>query len=125
MPSIIYKTFTSLGLERFKIRINNRKVLNGFFAIVLGLTEKATDVMRTIDKLEKDRRREGKDHSGEDFGVEAAPADELLKFIETPGGTEGITRGAEGYKGRNEVFDLGAEELENGCNLYAGVRRSG
>ena len=52
VPSIIYKTFTSLGLQRFKIRINNRKVLNGFFAI-LGLTEKAGDVMRTIDKLEK------------------------------------------------------------------------
>ena len=52
VPSIIYKTFTSLGLQRFKIRINNRKVLNGFFAI-LGLTEQAGDVMRTIDKLEK------------------------------------------------------------------------
>ena len=65
VPSIIYKTFTSLGLQRFKIRINNRKVLNGFFAI-LGLTEKAGDVMRTIDKLE-DRRREGKDHSGRRF----------------------------------------------------------
>ena len=39
VPSIIYKTFTSLGLQRFKIRINNRKVLNGFFAI-LGLTER-------------------------------------------------------------------------------------
>ena len=29
IPSIIYKTFSRLGLKRFKIRINNRKVLNG------------------------------------------------------------------------------------------------
>ena len=52
IPSIIYKTFSRLGLKRFKIRINNRKVLNGFFAM-LGLSDKASDVMRTIDKLEK------------------------------------------------------------------------
>ena len=48
----------------------------------------------------------------EDFGVEAATADELLKFIETPGGTEGILAALESYKGKNEVFDLGAEELK-------------
>ena len=111
VPSIIYKTFTSLGLQRFKIRINNRKVLNGFFAI-LGLTEKAGDVMRTIDKLEKIGAEKVKTILVEDFGVEAATADELLKFIETPGGTEGILAALEGYKGRNEVFDLGAEELK-------------
>ena len=111
VPSIIYKTFTSLGLERFKIRINNRKVLNGFFAI-LGLEKQAGDVMRTIDKLEKIGAEKVKTILVEDFGVEAATADELLKFIETPGGTEGILAALEAYKGKNEVFDLGAEELK-------------
>ena len=115
VPSIIYKTFTSLGLERFKIRINNRKVLNGFFAI-LGLTEKAGDVMRTIDKLEKIGAEKVKTILVEDFGVEAATADELLAFIETPGGTEGILAALDSYKGKNEVFDLGAEELKTVAN---------
>ena len=36
IPSVIYRTFTSLGLERFVIRVNNRKILNGFYAM-LGL----------------------------------------------------------------------------------------
>ena len=40
IPAIIYDTFTRLGLHRFRIRVNNRKVLNGFFAI-LGLGEPA------------------------------------------------------------------------------------
>ena len=111
VPSIIYKTFTSLGLERFKIRINNRKVLNGFFAI-LGLTEKAGDVMRTIDKLEKIGAEKVKTILCDDFGVAAETADELLAFIQTPGGTEGILAALEGYKGRNEVFDQGADELK-------------
>ena len=52
IPAIIYDTFTRLGLHRFRIRVNNRKVLNGFFAI-LGLSGQAGDVLRTIDKLDK------------------------------------------------------------------------
>ena len=111
MPAVIYNVFTKLAFGDFVIRINNRKVLNGFFAI-LGLTEKAGDVMRTIDKLEKIGAEKVKTILVEDFGVEAATADELLKFIETPGGTEGILAALESYKGKNEVFDLGAEELK-------------
>ena len=38
IPAIIYKTFSTLGLKRFQIRVNNRKILNGFYAM-LGLTE--------------------------------------------------------------------------------------
>ena len=50
-PSSI-RRFTTLGLKRFQIRVNNRKILNGFYAM-LGLTEKSGDIMRTVDKLDK------------------------------------------------------------------------
>ena len=43
IPAIIYKTFSTLGLKRFQIRVNNRKILNGFYAM-LGLTEKSGDI---------------------------------------------------------------------------------
>ena len=52
IPSIIYRTFSQLGLERFQIRVNNRKILNGFYAMA-GLAEQSQDVMRTVDKLDK------------------------------------------------------------------------
>ena len=52
IPAIICQTFTALGLDRFQIRVNDRKILNGFYAM-LGLTDKAGDVMRTVDKLPK------------------------------------------------------------------------
>ena len=52
IPSIIYQTFTALGLTRFQIRVNNRKILNGFYAM-LGLTDRSGDIMRTVDKLDK------------------------------------------------------------------------
>ena len=52
IPSVIYRTFTALGLRDFTIRVNNRKILNGFYAMQ-GLSDKAGDIMRTADKLEK------------------------------------------------------------------------
>ena len=110
IPSIIYKTFSKQGLKRFKIRINNRKVLNGFFAS-LGLTERAGDVMRTIDKLEKIGADKVREILVEDCGASAAQADEILKFITIEGGTAGILAALEGYKGKNETLDLGIEEL--------------
>ena len=82
IPSIIYKTFTALGLRRFKIRVNNRKVLNGLFAI-LGLEKQAGDVMRTIDKLEKIGPEKVRAILTDDFavpGVAACSEPEPLEF---------------------------------------------
>ena len=110
VPSIIYKTFTSLGLERFKIRINNRKVLNGFFAI-LGLSEQAGDVLRTIDKLDKIGADKVRALLTDTCGVTSDQADEILRFIACPGTSADKLAFLEQYRGRNETFDLGLDEL--------------
>ncbi|MCL2859042.1 MAG: histidine--tRNA ligase [Oscillospiraceae bacterium] len=52
IPSIIYTTFRELGFDDFTIRINNRKILNGFFKS-LNLVELSPEIMRIIDKLDK------------------------------------------------------------------------
>ena len=52
IPAVIYSTFNKLGLSRFTIRVNNRKILNGFYAMN-GMSERAGDIMRTVDKLDK------------------------------------------------------------------------
>ena len=52
IPAVIYRTFSTLGLKRFQIRVNNRKILNGFYAM-LGLSEQSGEIMRTVDKLDK------------------------------------------------------------------------
>ena len=110
VPSIIYKTFTSLGLERFKIRINNRKVLNGFFAI-LGLGEQAGDVLRTIDKLDKIGADKVRALLTDTCGVTSEQADEILRFIACPGTSADKLAFLEQYRGRNETFDTGLDEL--------------
>ncbi|MDY6299600.1 MAG: histidine--tRNA ligase [Selenomonadaceae bacterium] len=110
IPAIIYQTFTRLGLKRFRIRVNNRKVLNGFFAL-LGLTERAQDVMRTIDKLDKIGPDKVRELLLSECGVDETAADEILRFITVAGTSAEKLQFLEGWRGRNEVFDLGLDEL--------------
>ena len=77
IPAIIYKTFSTLGLKRFQIRVNNRKILNGFYAM-LGLTEKSGDIMRTVDKLDKIGPEKVKAILTGDLTVTPSDADEIL-----------------------------------------------
>ena len=110
IPAIIYQTFTALGLKRFQIRVNNRKVLGGFYAM-LGLTEKAGDIMRTVDKLPKI----GADKVGamlrDETGLDQAAVDEILKFISITGSNNKVLSALEEYRGRHELFDTGLDEL--------------
>ena len=110
VPAVIYRTFSTLGLKNFRIRVNNRKVLNGFYAL-LGLSEKSSDVMRTIDKLDKIGPEKVRTILVEEFAVPADTADELMRFIACPGTSEEKLAFLEQYRGRNEVFDLGLDEL--------------
>ena len=111
IPSIIYKTFSTLGLKRFQIRVNNRKILNGFYAM-LGLTEKSGDIMRTVDKLDKIGPEKVKAIlMDEEIALSEEQASEILKFIAITGTNEEVLAALEGYKGRNEVFDEGLTEL--------------
>ena len=119
IPAIIYKVFRGFGLERFQIRVNNRKVLNGFYAM-MGLTEKSGDIMRTVDKLDKIGADKVKVILMDDCGLQEEEADEILKFIAITGTNEEVLTALEGYVGRNEMFDLGLKELNAVCaNLAA------
>ena len=89
IPAIIYKTFSTLGLKRFQIRVNNRKILNGFYAS-LGLAEQSADVMRTVDKLDKIGPEKVKTILVEDFAIPAEKADEILRFIAISGSNEEV-----------------------------------
>ena len=110
IPSIIYKIFTSFGIHRFKIRVNNRKILNGFYAM-LGLSELSGDIMRTVDKLDKIGPQKVAAILTEDVGVSQENAEEILKFMAITGENRQVLAALEGYTGRNEVFDQGLKEL--------------
>ncbi len=111
IPAIIYKVFKGFGLERFQIRVNNRKILTGFYAM-MDLAEKAGDIMRTVDKLDKIGPGKVKVILTEDCALTEAQAEEILKFISISGSNTAVLEALEAYAGRNELFDLGVAELK-------------
>ena len=110
IPAIIYQTFSRLGLKRFQIRVNNRKILSGFYQI-LHWEHRAGDIMRTVDKLEKI----GMEKVGltliDEVGMDQDAVDEVLRFISIKGSNQEVLSALEEYRGQNETFDLGLEEL--------------
>ncbi len=109
IPSIIYTIFRRFGLKRFVIRVNNRKLLNGFYAL-LGLTEKSGDIMRTVDKLDKIGADKVRVILLEE-GLTEEQADEILRFIAIKGTNAEVLEKLEAWKGKDETFDLGLQEL--------------
>ncbi|WP_406042523.1 histidine--tRNA ligase [Succinimonas sp.] len=111
IPAIIYKVFRGFGLSRFQIRVNNRKILNGFYAM-LSLSEKSGDIMRTVDKLDKIGADKVRNILIADCGLTEEQAEEILRFIAIRGTNAEVLSALEGYLGKNELFDQGVSELK-------------
>ena len=110
IPGVIYRTFNALGLKRFVIRINNRKILNGFFELV-GVGEKSAEVMRTIDKIEKIGEEKVKKLLVEETGLSEEAADKILALITCQEKGIAPLDALNEYVGQNETLDLGISEL--------------
>ena len=102
IPAIIYKVFRGFGLTRFQIRVNNRKILNGFYAL-LGLEEKSGEIMRTVDKLDKIGAEKVCTILLEDCGLTQDQAEEILKFIAIRGTNAEVLAALEGYARKHPV----------------------
>ncbi len=111
MPSIIYQVFTALGLKRFQIRVNNRKLLSGFYEL-LGLREQAGDIMRVVDKLEKIGPDKVNALLREELAIAPEKAKEILSFTAIRGSNQQILSSLEVYTGKSALFDRGLEELK-------------
>ena len=84
---------------------------------MLGLSERSGDIMRTVDKLDKIGPEKVRVLLVEDCGVEEAKADEILTFIAIRGTNGEVLSALEQYRGRNEVFDQGLDELSSVTKL--------
>ena len=77
LPCIIYNVFQKLDFGEFVIKVNNRKILNGFFAS-LGLSDKITDILRIVDKIDKIGAQNVKEELIK-IGVSAEDADTMMR----------------------------------------------
>lgn len=110
LPAVIYNTFKELGFEKFTIRINNRKILNGLFES-LELSEKAADILRIIDKIEK-IGKENVIKEIELLNVEKNSIDQIMKFLEITGSNEEKISSLESLQIKNETFQNGLTDLK-------------
>ena len=111
IPAIIYQVFRRFGLTRFQIRVNNRKILSGFYGM-LGLEAQSGEIMRTVDKLDKIGPEKVGDILTQDCGLTREQAEEILRFISIGGGNAQVVAALEQYAGRSELFDTGLAELK-------------
>ena len=111
IPAIIYRTFTALGLKNFKIKVNNRKLLNGFYSLA-GMSEKAGDIMRTVDKLDKIGANKVRQILMDELHMFSHKADDVMDFMAINGTNAEVIAALERYKGMDELFDEGLEELK-------------
>ncbi len=110
IPAIIYKTFSALGLKRFQIRVNNRKILGGFYEL-LHWHHRAEDIMRIVDKLDKIGPEKVGLMLHDEVGMDQDAVGEVMKFISIKGSSEEVLHALEEYRGRSQTFDQGLEEL--------------
>ncbi|MBE6923282.1 MAG: histidine--tRNA ligase [Ruminococcaceae bacterium] len=118
IPAIIYKVFRGFGLERFQIRVNNRKILNGFYAM-LNLSDKSGEIMRTVDKLDKIGQEKTMMLLMDDCGIAKEQATQIMDFIAINGNNKYNLLRLQEYAGRNEIFDQGLAELKTVCDNLA------
>ncbi len=98
--------FNRFGFEKFKVKLNNRKILNGFFDS-LDLSDQITDILRILDKLDK----KGEQFVREEFnsiGISSNKIDSILNFISI---NENVIENLEKLKISNQKYLDGIKEL--------------
>ncbi len=111
IPAIIYDAFTRLGLRKFRIRVNNRKILNGFYSMN-GMSEKAGDIMRTVDKLDKIGPEKVRMALIDEIKMLPCKAETVMDFMAIQGSNAEVITELERLRGMDETFDQGLEELK-------------
>ena len=110
IPSIISTTFKNLGFTNFIIKINNRKVLNGLFD-ELNISEKMTDILIIIDKLEKIGMEAVKEELRK-IDVKQENIEKIEEFLNISGTTDEKLDKLSKLGFKSEIFKEGLNELE-------------
>ena len=110
-PAVINDIFEQFAFGKFTIHINNRLVLNGFFAGI-GLADVSADVLRVVDKIEKISRQDFMAELRE-LGLSEKQVLQVVAFTEISGSNDEILSQLESM--RNEIdsddFALGTAKL--------------
>ncbi|MGO1469869.1 MAG: histidine--tRNA ligase [Tissierella sp.] len=113
IPAVIYSTFKDLGFDSFTIKINNRRLLGGFFSSLD--IEDATMVLRVIDKIEKIGIEKTKEELRL-LEIKDEDVEKIIEFIKIKGSNDEIIEKLKQLNVENDKFKEGLEELETVVN---------
>lgn len=118
---VIHELLQEIGIERFRIRINNRQILTGLLE-QLDLKHASTAVLRALDKLEKvgaDAVR--KELS--DANINESQIQQIFSFASIRGDAESVLKQLSGQLAGNELAQTGVDRLNTirGALQAAGV----
>jgi histidyl-tRNA synthetase len=86
---VVHDLLKAIGFERFTIRVNNRMVLSGLLESI-GLEERATDVLRALDKLAKIGPENVIEEIQQTAGASAGDAAKVVEMVQLSGDNDAI-----------------------------------
>lgn len=113
--NMIYTTLKSIGIDNFKIKINNRKILNGFLQNYNIVND---EVLRIIDKLEKIGKEKVKQFLIE-LNLSEEITDKILNLISFEGSVIEVVNYLQNLDIQNETYLSGVNELKEVCSLIS------
>ena len=120
MLLVVHDLLAAIGVERFTIRVNDRRVLAGILAR-LGLAERATSVLRSLDKLGKATPEAvAAELTGQGVAADAVTA--LLEMAGLGGPADDVLARLESLVGGVEAGQSGVKALRG---IVAGARDAG
>jgi histidyl-tRNA synthetase len=121
MPAIIAEIFTQLNIGKFQIRINNRKILTGFFTAIGIAPALAKTCINIVDELDKIGVAKVQAEL-EKIGATANQAQQIIDFTQIQGSPDEILAKLQGMFAAASEFQTGVAEL---TAVIAGVRSLG
>lgn len=118
---VINDLFEKIGIERFTIRVNNRKVLNGLLE-KCGLQAHAAGILRALDKLDKIGRDAVVTEMVEKTGIPASAAAQILDMAQLKGTPEQVLSALDTMLSGSSTGELGLQNLRE---LFGAVRACG
>jgi histidyl-tRNA synthetase len=118
---VIHELLRAIGFERFRIRVNNRQVLNGLLA-KLDLASQSVPLLRALDKLGKVGPEKVAEEMVATAGCSSAQAEQVLHFASLQGTNDQILQELAPLVAGQPLGEEGVATLEQ---IVAGCRAAG
>jgi histidyl-tRNA synthetase len=115
---VAHDLLRAIGFERFTIHVNNRLVLNGLLES-LGLAERATDILRAIDKLAKIGAERVAEEMTQTAGASLEQAKHVVTMVQLTGTNDQILSQLRPLVGDSQ---RGLEGIDRLAELWSAVR---